>query len=175
MPIIDGEWVPPSRLEEFLQSKKKGANMATPEVPITDPNHPDYVHPDIRVLLYPHGGSCCGMNTIKNFWIAPHKKLAARAAYPNSFPIQSARDRLAAVIRNRESSRSKGILEIVLVDAELEYGWGKILVEEFDFVEVNSNINSNSGNTIHVFHRNSGGILVRRIPENLIVKPRGEK
>lgn len=121
-----------------------------------------------------HAGDCCGITHIYNFPYSPEAMLYARSrlsgsglvkrqkAYPayfrdgnDEYPEQTALDRLKMMISNIEEGnedrlgRKNGIIEIILNDLQEE--WEVIL--DLDFIKVSTSYNSNSGNTISVYHR----------------------
>lgn len=128
-----------------------------------------------------HGGFCCGMTHIFNFPPMPTSVLNERVAkdkaertafirdYPyqaqvlnDSYPQQTAAERLTQMVASIENgipnvrgARPLGIIDIVLTDEQCDF-W-RDTIEALGFKEVGSNENSNSSNTIRVFHRNSGG------------------
>lgn len=138
------------------------------EVPIIDAAHPDYIQPGTSdyIKLLGHGGSCCGMKHIRNFWGGPKTVLMAREGYSAvKRPVERAGDRLAGVIKTQEAGVPKGILEIVLVPSEKNQ-WGDILLQIFDFRLVTEMVNSNTSNLLSVYHRSSGANDVRKIPKD---------
>lgn len=126
-------------------------------------------------LLF-HGGYCCGIKTLFGF---PHllteksvrdypgecsavaatevrdfdaSGLATRSDqsfFTDEAPKESYLDRLDRLIAFCQRRRPKGIIEATLVGTQK--GWLPILKER-GFVESTSGLNSNSGNTVHVFH-----------------------
>lgn len=139
------------------------------------------VWPSNYINLRGHGGSCCGMSHILSFPDSPERVLLERKTGPtqsykvgssaaDQFPQQTALERLEGVINNIEkgytikyadagieshiTGRSQGIIEIVLNHLQLP-AWEETL-KKLKFKEVNKCKNSNTNNTIHVFHRNSG-------------------
>lgn len=124
------------------------------------------------LLRSSHGGSCCGMTHIWNFPSSPTVVLAARTAYDedawtkyraaipghglvynDAFPEQTAVKRLDEILSRITMDRIHGIIEAVLIQAQLPY-WQKTL-EERGFKIVNAYTNSNSYNLLSVFHLNS--------------------
>lgn len=122
----------------------------------------------MRLIL--HGGKCCGMKCIYDLGyypteIVPRKRKTKKlknegAAYlssPKSFfyeaaPEETKGQRLNRLLEFLDEKRPKGICEIVLADWQL-VAW-RDFIKARGFVEVNKCMNSNSGNSIHVFHRN---------------------
>lgn len=117
-----------------------------------------------------HGGACCG---IKHIWGLPpspsstvgrkgKQKAGPNEAtqyyrgnasfFPITAPLEKASDRLNRIIDYIKSRRPGGIIEIVLSSHQL-LNWREHL-KSIGFVEVNKVRNSNSGNTIHVYHLN---------------------
>lgn len=122
----------------------------------------------MRLIL--HGGMCCGMKQIYGMGYSvlemlPAKRLTKKLAneghqymsskkdfhYPSA-PKETAGARLDRYLAFLDAHRPKGICEIILADHQL-YVW-RDFIKERGFVEVNKCKNSNSLNTIHVFHRN---------------------
>lgn len=118
-----------------------------------------------------HGGMCCGMTHIEGFSYpnanCPEDNHAAGCMgdyhchiHPGNLcrfgkaPAETAKERLLRMIKFIESRRSQGIIEVVLTHWQNE-SW-KATLEEFNFKLVNKCSNSNSGATLHVWHRNSG-------------------
>lgn len=122
----------------------------------------------MRLIL--HGGSCCGM---KHIWglgydhadMVPRKRRTQKLknegdcyiSSPRSFfwlsaPTEPASNRLDRLLEFLDEHRPQGICEIVLNGSQL-LGW-RDFIEDRGFVQVNKCKNSNSGNTIYVFHRN---------------------
>lgn len=127
-----------------------------------------------------HGGFCCGMTHIYTFPFNPDSLCGERkretpeawkkARSENPFvglvyndyqPTGRAGDRLRNVIKeitegdlNVSLGRSKGIVEVVLTLGQVKEWEG--LLTELGFVCVNTAKNSNSGNTINVYHLVTG-------------------
>lgn len=125
-----------------------------------------------RIIRSVHGGGCCGMTHIWHFPDSPsptlpaHKALTgkeylgASAINPGivlqaneSYPSQTAGERLRDALKRIDSERSQGIVEAVLTQHQTPF-WQKTL-ESNGFKLVNENKNSNSGNRLFVFHRNT--------------------
>lgn len=122
----------------------------------------------MRLIL--HGGQCCGFKCIYDLGYCPTETVPAKRktkklqnegdAYyssPKSFFWESAPEetkgkRLDRLLEFLDEYRPQGICEIILADWQL-VAWRPFLLER-GFKEVNKCKNSNSGNTIHVFHRN---------------------
>lgn len=130
-----------------------------------------------------HGGKCCGIKTIYGFDSPSTLEPAAIAKPPvghdvngqhvysdldfftDAAPPETQKERLDRLIEFCEKKRPKGIIEITL--AESPYAspaythqvkeWGALLRKR-RFKCVNKCVNSNSCNTVHVFHRNSGEV-----------------
>lgn len=122
----------------------------------------------MRLIL--HGGMCCGMKQIYGMGFSVHEMVPAKRRtkvlanegnqymsskkdfhYPSA-PKETAGARLDRYLAFLDAYRPKGICEIILADWQL-VGW-RDFIKERGFVEVNKCKNSNSGNMIHVFHRN---------------------
>lgn len=88
-----------------------------------------------------HGGECCGITHIFQMCLPTCKE-------------KGCGNRLGKFIKQIEDMRPSGIIEIVLTTKQ-KTEWQSEM-DKYEFKEVNSAMNSNSRNTIHVFHRNSG-------------------
>lgn len=135
------------------------------------------------MYIRPHGGGCCGMTHIYSLGVDPKFVLGAvtkPSVIPQnnqnvlySRPKESNEERLRWIIStigtrcqqvgnprlpcNCEDltiARPGGIIEVVLTQHQVIL-WRPVL-EDIGFKEVNSAVNSNSNNTIHVFHLNTG-------------------
>ncbi len=122
----------------------------------------------MRLIL--HGGKCCGMKQIFGMGhsvseMCPAKRATKRLANEGDQYLSSKKDfhypaapaetmgaRLDRYLALLDAHRPQGICEIILADHQL-YVW-RDFIKERGFVEVNKCKNSNSGNMIHVFHRN---------------------
>jgi hypothetical protein len=127
--------------------------------------------------LTTHDGKCCGMACIYGFEghvgpsatapaITPEVMRQYCLAYPgmnmpSHIPAETALQRLRRVIQHRERARSSGIIEAVLTTQQLKT-WESTLAD-LHFKESCRNLNSNSQNTIVVFHRLSGAEGVDKI------------
>lgn len=119
-----------------------------------------------------HGGHCCGMTHIWNFPASPETMLDKREEEsPKSldtyltnnpemanvineyFPAQTALERLDEILCRIDEDRPQGIVEAVLIASQVNY-WNSVLTER-GFKCVNDNMNSNSGNRLYVYHRNT--------------------
>lgn len=124
----------------------------------------------MRLIL--HGGKCCGIKHIYDLGRSPNARLPAKRAtkklkseatysvsspshfhYPSA-PAETYVQRLDRYLAFLDANRPKGICEIVLSDYQLVHWRG--LLEERGFKLVNKCKNSNSGCTIHIYHRNKG-------------------
>lgn len=122
----------------------------------------------MRMIL--HGGQCCGIKHIYDLGWSPTSMLAAKRKtrklkseatcymsskkdfhYPSA-PAETYLQRLDRYLAFLDTKRPKGICEIILSDDQLVH-WRGIL-EERGFKLVNKCKNSNSGNMIHIYHRN---------------------
>lgn len=128
-------------------------------------------------LVY-HGGQCCGIKIIKDFpWLTTdsikteltcavkRKEVTNKDKYGNTVssnddfftdeaPKETYPERLDRLINFVRVNRPKHIIEAVLADGRYSnqsYLWGPIL-EERGFKKVTSALNSNSGNTCHIYH-----------------------
>lgn len=124
-----------------------------------------------------HGGLCCGIKTIYRMGYGPdapeHENPALEKVPINNIdqcggdvssderffhmdaPEESGKDRLDRYIEYMKKYRPKNVLEVVLAESAYRHScqmvWKPIL-EERGFKCVTSHKNSNSGNTIHIFH-----------------------
>lgn len=133
-------------------------------------------------VLY-HGGLCCGIKIIYGFqgnpaynecktyepeWVKdPSLKdskmnkdkrgvnvSSEESPCPLAFPRQTGLERLKALIKWVKEWRPKGIIEITLTDAYQSYWYPEL--KKLRFKEVNKFVNSNSGNTVRIFHLKYG-------------------
>lgn len=122
----------------------------------------------MRLIL--HGGKCCGFkhiyglgNSPTNY--TPRKRKTAklknegdaymsstRSFFYEAAPEETKGQRLDRLLKFLDEKRPKGICEIILADWQL-VAW-RDFIKARGFVEVNKCKNSNSGNTIYVYHRN---------------------
>jgi hypothetical protein len=126
-----------------------------------------------------HGGKCCGIKTIYGFE-SPDSLLSAveeksqnniDAAgghvssnidfFTDAAPQETEKERLDRLIAFCIKRRPAGIIEVTLAESHHLY-WSQIpkwgpLLRKRGFKCVNKCRNSNSGNTVHVFHKNCGG------------------
>jgi hypothetical protein len=129
-----------------------------------------------------HGGKCCGIKTIYGFSFDDpsemEEEVSAKPAinkdqfghhvssdldfFTDAAPEETQKKRLDRLIKFCEKHRPRGIIEVTLADSSYESGdynqlllWKNILHRR-KFKIVNKCKNSNSGNTVYVFHRNSG-------------------
>lgn len=135
-----------------------------------------------------HGGYCCGIRQIFGFSLRPDEIIHARdvvvaahnlkldlpfapyirdeknAKYPQKEPQETTLEKLDRYLRYDDALFGSGVLEIVLAEstyAHLNQVRWMPIVEERGFELVTSNLNSNSGNLIHIYHRRrvSGEVL----------------
>lgn len=122
----------------------------------------------MRLIL--HGGKCCGFKHIYDLGYYPTemmpkkrktKKLPSEddqyLSSPKSFFYESAPEeskgaRLDRLLEFLDEKRPQGICEIILADWQL-VGW-RDFIKARGFKLVNKCKNSNSGCTIHIYHRN---------------------
>lgn len=122
---------------------------------------------DIRM----HGGQCCGIKVICGFLCGPHALVRKRKAkqavladccgYSHSVgvsffheeaPKEKNWERFNRYMHFLEKRRPQGIVEVVLTKyQENSLGWGPLLLQA-GFKEVSRCKNSNSCNTIIVYH-----------------------
>lgn len=119
-----------------------------------------------------HGGFCCGITHVWNFPSSPAVRLLARklrtgnelkefsANFPTyslvideSFPEQTAGERLDLILHRIDTARTNGIVEAALISAQTH--WWHAALKKRGFKLVNENLNSNSGNQVYVYHRNT--------------------
>jgi len=119
---------------------------------------------------YIHGGKCCGIKHISGLGYHPEECLPAKkrskplkhegSCYMNSSrpffhvpaPAETYLQRFDRILAFIHANRPKGVVEVVLTGTQLLY-W-RALLEERGFTLVNKCKNSNSGNTIHIYHLN---------------------
>lgn len=130
-----------------------------------------------------HGGKCCGIKTIHGMGTDPNATQSAlrkprrtekqdnadqygpdiRSStnfYRYSAPKETSLQRLDRYIAFLKEVRPQGIIEIVLAKTSYDFSsqlthWNAPLLER-GFKEVNRCKNSNSGNTVVVYHLNCG-------------------
>lgn len=139
----------------------------------------NYYPPKMNMIW--HGGHCCGIKTIHNFSCDPDFKLPAVAATgtalgfdiaapgrsfeyrPKAMPEETALERLDRLLKYKDKKSPYGVVEAVLAATTTFEGedppaesqvarWEPILLER-GFVLVTECYNSNSGNTIYIYHR----------------------
>lgn len=118
-----------------------------------------------------HGGLCCGIKTIYGFDLRPHNEVHQKAAYKQknndrygrnvrsdynfyykSRPRETFEERFDAYLDFLKKVRPSGLVEITLTSYQLvQLGW-KSVVEKRGFKEVSKFYNSNSSNTVSVYH-----------------------
>ena len=125
------------------------------------------------MLLVFHGGKCCGIKTIYGLGTDPNAKTNSLDAHKarnhdsngdevksdltffhEGAPYETCVERLKRYIDFMERRRPQNILEIALAESSFwtdQSKWFPVLLEH-GFKEVTVHKNSNSGNTIHVFH-----------------------
>lgn len=117
---------------------------------------------------YIHGGKCCGIKHIQGLDYDPHAMLSAKrsgkklmnegSCYMNSTrpffyeaaPAETYLKRFDRILAFIKANRPKGVIEVVLSDFQL-VTW-RPLIEERGFKLVTKAKNSNSGQTIHIYH-----------------------
>lgn len=127
-----------------------------------------------EMKLFHHGGLCCGITSIYGFYAKPEHEIASKTASDvdkyfrvvdykldsrgcatwEILPQEKAIDRFDRYVKAVEAKRPQGIIEVVLMDFQQLY-WKQVLLD-YGFVQVNKAKNSNSGNTIYVWHKNTG-------------------
>ena len=115
-----------------------------------------------------HGGRCCGIKHIWGMTNEPAQILTPQAAlndsgigwshsqYSHPRPKEAASDRLDALVDFARCNWPEHIIEVVVADTgytKQAQNWSDALIER-GFKEVNRNINSNSTNTVVVYHLN---------------------
>jgi len=127
------------------------------------------------MLLVFHGGLCCGIKTVYNMGYKPedsHKELKAvprddrdKNGFDTSSkdrffhleaPKETGKERLQRYIEYMKKYRPQNILEVCLAssyskDYNQIHNWGPVL-EEFGFKCVTKATNSNSSNTVAIYH-----------------------
>lgn len=119
---------------------------------------------------YIHGGKCCGIKHIQGLGYNPNTMLRAKrrgkqlknegSCYMNSTrpffyksaPAETYLKRLERIIAFIHANRPQGVIEVVLSDFQL-VAW-RPEIEALGFKLVNKCKNSNSGQTIHIYHLN---------------------
>lgn len=117
---------------------------------------------------YIHGGKCCGIKHIQGLDYDPNAMLSAKrrgkklsnegSCYMNSTrpffyesaPAETYLQRFDRIIAFIKTNRPKGVIEVVISDFQL-VNW-RPLIEERGFNLVTKAKNSNSGQTIHIYH-----------------------
>lgn len=123
-----------------------------------------------------HGGNCCGIKVIHGFmWGGPadyEEKLKDVPQPPDegeqyidpeytrfywkSRPVETGLTRFKVYLEYCKKHRPNGIVEVVFADFQIEdTKWEQVLYDH-GFKKVNSCLNSNSGNRIHIYHLNMG-------------------
>lgn len=132
-----------------------------------------------------HGGMCCGIKTVFDMGYSPNHNVeelfedndphddpdmsyeevsSFTRFFTDAAPQETGRRRLERYIRYMEEHRPNNILECVLANYDSGGGskmydqqlnWGPTLLE-LGFKMVNSHKNSNSGNSVFVYHKNIG-------------------
>jgi hypothetical protein len=148
----------PAKVTPVKKKADPTVEVKTEEEPFnhSNPQHPRYVNEDAGIKLANHGGGCCGIRHIWNFWLKPGQFVKAREAFNVKYPIQTSEERLVEVCKTREKHVLHGIIEVVLVASERE-NWHEALLRN-GFRQVNANKNSNSNNNIYIYHRSSGNM-----------------
>lgn len=121
-----------------------------------------------------HGGMCCGIKHIRGFnepsdMVQPQPKTGLKNedsfGYPvntemdfftDEAPKETALDRLDRILAFIKKRRPSGIVEVVLAKGKYmnqPASWEKILFDR-GFSEINRCKNSNSSNTVIVYHLN---------------------
>jgi len=133
------------------------------------------------MLMFSHGGHCCGISTLWGFYEGPdtkieeHKAVKKNGLFPYDYvkcrdigksythPEQTHEERAARLIELTIAERPKGLIEAVLTSGKYNYDksrynpvrqidvWGPIL-EKMGFVPVTTFRNSNSGCDVTVYH-----------------------
>jgi hypothetical protein len=125
-----------------------------------------------------HGGKCCGIKTIYGFerpdyFVSPEEKRGFICPdeyghhvssdtdfFTDEAPEETELERFDRLIEFCENHRPNGIIEAVLASSDYkDYNQPPFWEEHFlkrNFKLVNQCLNSNSGNTVYVYHRNSG-------------------
>ena len=122
-----------------------------------------------------HGGKCCGIKTIYGFdspsdivSAVKKKSVTNKDAYgehvgsnmdffTDAAPKETQKERLDRLIAFCMKRRPQGIIEVTLAQHRNHYfdqvkPWGPLLRKR-GFRCVTKALNSNSGNTVHVFHK----------------------
>lgn len=131
----------------------------------------------MTMIIAFHGGMCCGMKTICHLGLTPHqvheelegdadhanRDIAGEETetwmnfYPFPAPHETGASRLKRYIEYLKKKRPQHIVEVVIAKSDSVYldqsDWVPVLLQQ-GFKIVNENKNSNSGNTIVVFHLN---------------------
>ncbi len=125
------------------------------------------------MILTFHGGLCCGIKTIHGFsnttdWNcdaldeigADNRDQAASQSHQNerffheAAPQETALERLDRYLEYCDRRRPQGVIEVVLAASDWAQlpAWEPVLLER-GFKMVTSAKNSNSNNTIYIYHR----------------------
>jgi hypothetical protein len=133
--------------------------------------------------LVNHGGLCCGIKTIHSLCYGPNWKASPLEAVPkndrakngynvwsslryftDSAPAETYGERVERYIKFVEKYAPKHLIEITLESSQYNgtnYGWNdagkypgwKKFLKKHGFKKVSEFVNSNSGNTVLVFHK----------------------
>lgn len=128
------------------------------------------------MYIVSHGGFCCGMSTIFNMGYNPTANVGpmpplgnqrsagssvSKCIYPHEAPEETYLARLDRYLAWIDTFRSKGVIEITLAGSQLpgaltqQSAWHDLLIER-GFKAVTEFVNSNSGNTVTIYHRSTG-------------------
>ena len=170
--------------------------MPTPKAKFESKLFPTFVMPAAPPAIYPesnymmphgHGGFCCGMTHVYNFprqnpeslvairqktdeqWDQYRRSYVAYSRALNSNrPQETFRERLIGIVSDIATSRNKGIVEVVLTQHQAPY-WEEVL-DEIGFRLVTTHTNSNSRNTLYVFHLNTDTFCIKKKHINEVIQ-----
>lgn len=120
-----------------------------------------------------HGGLCCGIKTIHGFYPSPNSLAAELQAVPrddsdqlghnvnsnqrfftDAAPEEKMSERIDRYIAFVKEHRPQHIIEVVI--AHFQLGMWKEFLRSRQFRKVTEAKNSNSGNTIYIYHKRIG-------------------
>lgn len=112
------------------------------------------------MYLEEHGGGCCGITHIYDFWNTSERGVASLRKYINTFLDKTYLGAQGdgweledgCILTKRKFSC---VLEACLTDQQMVF-WAPIM-KEIGFRIVNRFLNSNSGNCVNVLHYNPAG------------------
>lgn len=120
-----------------------------------------------------HGGLCCGIKTIHGFYSSPASQVSeleecpkddidklggtvssSRRFFTDAAPAETGGERVDRYIKFVRKRRPQHVIEVVIADYQM-HQWGAFLKKR-RFRKVSSFVNSNTDNTVHIFHKYIG-------------------